>query len=555
MSSTPETTPAVVPAAPATPAASPVGNIIRTKRHGCFALAENVFGQYAIRCDDPLANVDVITKEQFGQFRLNPNMPKIPAGLWLRWVRLAKYYAGLTTDLEVGVNLLLSNDLTTWRIFVYPQAVSGASVNASSFDGSIDIETGEVIEHWPPEGWMPVGTSHSHNSMQAFYSGTDDRSELSIPGLHIVIGSMRPSHNTYSIVSSVTGDGRRFGLAHDEMIDMNPPEDHEKYTYHQSCLGIINAGYGSTKYGGTYRGIGPSSTGWQQRRNQLDMWTPDGTEEDRSYKGGGTGRGLASTISEPATRKKLDVADIWSGFEGLRRFCQMLDEVTSSHTELLDSANDALTLIGMRVDALANFQEPGTATSTTGEEIELVYEIIDNTIDKIEGFEPRLSAAESRARLNARASTSTRTAKPAKPVQPKARRTRRNGKASVAEAAAADRAAMAAEARSASNGLLVAQAKGLVGADGTTPLSSEPAGALAPVVTAPPTAVVGPPTAGAAPKPAPAGNSLATSTAAPKGTPPGAPPAAAPVAATPVIAAAPAAATPAAAPSSSEIPF
>ena len=112
---------------------------------------------------DPDANVE-ITKEHLEYFEVNPDIHKVPAELWSRWTKLCFHYVGKVKDsVEVSVRILRSaEDPSVYRILVPKQKVSGATVRVDSFEESIDIETGEELTEYPPQGWIPVGSSHSH---------------------------------------------------------------------------------------------------------------------------------------------------------------------------------------------------------------------------------------------------------------------------------------------------------------------------------------------------------------------------------------------------------
>ena len=138
-------------------------------------------------------------------------------------------------DLEVSCRLL-QNDAGEYRIVVPVQKVTGVSVRVDSFDKAIDITTGEVIEQWPPEGWLPVGSSHSHNTMDSFFSGTDDKYELGDPGLHIVVGNLNVLTKEYTLKASVTANFRRFMIDEAKVVDTTPSLDPK---YHPNVLYAI----------------------------------------------------------------------------------------------------------------------------------------------------------------------------------------------------------------------------------------------------------------------------------------------------------------------------
>ena len=211
--------------------------LLRTRTDGCYRLQSNYWGTYLSPADDPLADT-VITKEQFEGFELSDQVSRLPASLWNRWINLCiEVLRRGNRDLEVSCRLLRNiEDPTQYRIAVPQQEVTGVSVRVDSFDKAIDIETGEVITQWPPEGWRPCGSSHSHNTMAAFFSGTDDRYELGDPGLHIVVGTINEKTGEYTLEASVTANMRRFIIDPDDVVELNTDVE---TTYHPDVLTAI----------------------------------------------------------------------------------------------------------------------------------------------------------------------------------------------------------------------------------------------------------------------------------------------------------------------------
>lgn len=212
--------------------------ILRTPREGCWELRTNSWGQFLAPAVDPDANA-VITQEQLEGFELNPDTPKIPPALWNLWISLCiELCKRGTGDLEVSCRLLRNEaDTTQYRICVPVQKVTGTSVRVESFDKAVDIQTGELIEQWPPEGWRPCGSSHSHNTMGAFFSGTDDKYELGDPGLHIVVGKIDVNTGTYELAASITANMRRFLIDPGAVLDYNVSDT--EGTYDPKCLDLI----------------------------------------------------------------------------------------------------------------------------------------------------------------------------------------------------------------------------------------------------------------------------------------------------------------------------
>ena len=211
--------------------------VLRTSTDGCWAIKSNAWGRYLTQVPDPDADT-VITQEQLTGFEVHEDVPKIPSELWQRWINLCVEMTRLDSrNLEVSCRLLRNEaDPTLYRIAVPEQSVTVASVRVDSFDKAIDIATGEVIQQWPPAGWRPCGSSHSHNTMDSFFSGTDDKYEIGDPGLHIVVGNIDVQANTYTLAASVTANQRRFLIEPDTVL---APAVDTNVTYHPSVIDVI----------------------------------------------------------------------------------------------------------------------------------------------------------------------------------------------------------------------------------------------------------------------------------------------------------------------------
>lgn len=215
-----------------------MADIIRTAKDGCFQVRSNAWGSFLSRVADPEATVE-LEPGALEHFQLRAGIPRIPAKLWSRWVQLCFHFAHLKQgDLEVSCRLLRhEDDRRRWRLLIPQQDVSSASVHIDSFDAAIDIETGERIDTYPPAGWVPAGSSHSHNTMPlARFSATDDASELSCPGLHIVVSHINLARRTYVPTASITASHRRFYLEDAAAVmDLTPTGD----SFHPAVLDVI----------------------------------------------------------------------------------------------------------------------------------------------------------------------------------------------------------------------------------------------------------------------------------------------------------------------------
>jgi hypothetical protein len=136
-------------------------DLIRTPRDGCFHLHSNAWGSFLARCNDPEANA-TLEEDALNSFELHEGIAPIPAELWSRWVQLCFHFVDkVRSTTEVSCRLLRhEDDRSQWRILVPVQAVDAASVRIDSFDMAIDIATGEEVTEYPPQGWIPCGSSH-----------------------------------------------------------------------------------------------------------------------------------------------------------------------------------------------------------------------------------------------------------------------------------------------------------------------------------------------------------------------------------------------------------
>lgn len=210
--------------------------ILRTPRDGCWQVTSNIWGQYLAPAVDPLGDV-IITTEQFDGFELNENIPRIPGALWGSWISLCFELTRINNaNCEVSCRLLRNvEDPTQYRILIPEQQVSVTSVRVESFDKAVDLVTGEIVTQYPPDGWRPCGSSHSHNTMDSFFSGTDDKYELGDPGFHIVVGNINLATTEYTYKASITANRRRFMIDGDKIVDFSS----ELKPFAKECLAVI----------------------------------------------------------------------------------------------------------------------------------------------------------------------------------------------------------------------------------------------------------------------------------------------------------------------------
>ena len=304
-------------------------SILRTADQGCWEIYDGPWGKYLRPTFDPEANIQ-ITDEHLEHFELKEGIHKIPAELWAKWVKLCFYYVDkVQACVEVSMRILRSEeDPSVYRFLVPRQKVSGASVRVDSFDEAIDIDTGEEITEYPPVGWIPVGSSHSHNTMQAFFSGVDDKYELGDPGIHIVVGSIDIKNMKYTMAASVVGSGRRFNLTYDKLIDATPVPGQEFHPKVIDYVDYTTSTYTQYKTGQTAGGI--VSTKWT--KNESKSSVKDGWENLRNW-------GWDDDYSDPF---------FWSSYT---------NGTSTNSWNILDSMKDFVTENRTNINALKDFRE------------------------------------------------------------------------------------------------------------------------------------------------------------------------------------------------------
>lgn len=197
--------------------------MLRTKRNGVFkSTLSPAWGTYWAKIDDPEANETQDLCQD--DFELVSNFPRLPAELWSAVIKL--YFDYAKTKSEVQILLLRDEEtLTHWKIVVPRQRVTEVSVDSPNFNDCCDLITGEQYTVFPPEGYVHVGSSHSHNILKlADFSSIDNKNELSVNGAHILVSSIDFAKMEYVPTASIVLRKRRYYLPAEKMIDLQPME-------------------------------------------------------------------------------------------------------------------------------------------------------------------------------------------------------------------------------------------------------------------------------------------------------------------------------------------
>jgi hypothetical protein len=218
------------------------------------------WGVACVRVQDPTGRR--MSYEEKHGIKLPKNFPKIPWALWERWVQLCfelckpskkskksgqqSFFSSRSSpDYEVQVTLLRKKKtFDEWKFVVPKQEVSKTRVDAD-LTKSCDIVTGEIYDQFPPEGWCHAGSSHSHNTMKAFFSHTDDDYELKIPGVHIVNGEIDVKKGRYVPLASIAFRGERKDVSSEDIIDFDQMnnwdfDNDDVPMFHSNCLDFIS---------------------------------------------------------------------------------------------------------------------------------------------------------------------------------------------------------------------------------------------------------------------------------------------------------------------------
>lgn len=156
---------------------------------------------------------------------------------------------------EAVVMLYYNSDKEEWKLAVPPQEVSAGSADYDLEKMKLDPEEFK--------GYEMFGTIHSHASMGAFHSGTDDKDEFQFDGLHITIGNLDRAQKSYScrwILST-----KEFKATLDDCIEGQPNSFDQAWLKKVSKKTYQTGGaYGSQSYGNLSHRSFANDEAWNQ---------------------------------------------------------------------------------------------------------------------------------------------------------------------------------------------------------------------------------------------------------------------------------------------------
>lgn len=146
----------------------------------------------------PVKNISILESVQA---TAKMNIEKIPA---IAVAKIANFFRAIQKQhrSEAIVILFYNEETKKYKLVPPSQKVT---------PGGIEYNRSIVID-----GWTMIGDIHSHSSMSAFHSGTDQGDENSFDGLHITFGNM--DCEFISISASIVSNGNRVMIKPEEYM-------------------------------------------------------------------------------------------------------------------------------------------------------------------------------------------------------------------------------------------------------------------------------------------------------------------------------------------------
>lgn len=197
---------------------------------------------------------------------------------------------------EACTVLYYNRDKDDWKIHIPKQQVSHGGVNYKKV-GVTHLEG--------MEGYLPVGTIHSHCDFGAFHSGTDVGDEEHWDGLHVTFG--HNDKDDFTISATFVMNGHRFKVQPEEVLEGiskvngdvyrlidsdHDPEHHEWATGLDKWLGQVTSGCRGWGFGGWgHKPPEPAyakgdKVAWKGDAIQMKQMIGDGPFEVLSYQDG-----------------------------------------------------------------------------------------------------------------------------------------------------------------------------------------------------------------------------------------------------------------------------
>lgn len=135
-------------------------------------------------------------------------IPKIPANIVYK---IKQFFKEVVAKYRTEANATLYYNKTTedYKIHVSKQTVSHSAVRYNR-----RLVGDEILEY---EGFLRIGTIHSHCDFEAFHSGTDIMDEEDFDGLHVTFGDN--DKEEFTVTTSVVVNGCRTEIAPEDVLN------------------------------------------------------------------------------------------------------------------------------------------------------------------------------------------------------------------------------------------------------------------------------------------------------------------------------------------------
>jgi hypothetical protein len=119
-------------------------------------------------------------------------------------------------------------------VFLYFTPSNGGKWQFTAIEQKVNQAHLDWVSPGPaPRGWYLAGSFHSHHTMSAFHSGTDDNDELGWDGVHVTVGKILSPHPEYA--ASVVIGGQRFKVSIDDFM-----EPTEAVTFPEGWMNLVS---------------------------------------------------------------------------------------------------------------------------------------------------------------------------------------------------------------------------------------------------------------------------------------------------------------------------
>lgn len=170
------------------------------------------------KCFVPVNNISVLDDLNAEKCVLI-DLPHIP--MKLVW-QIKKFFSLVVEkySAEAQVTLYFNKDTQEYKVHIPEQCVSHGSVKYKRI-GTVHLKG--------LEGFLRVGTIHSHCDFEAFHSGTDISDEEDFDGLHITFGNN--DKDCFTISATVVVNGYRSLIEPEKVLEGIVQREHDCYNF------------------------------------------------------------------------------------------------------------------------------------------------------------------------------------------------------------------------------------------------------------------------------------------------------------------------------------